>query len=66
MSYYDYDHFWAPHEVCGQKNKPVKTQARSLHIKQFLTQTWNKLLLRKNRSSDSIDSSTIQDEIKRT
>lgn len=64
MSYYDYDHFWAPHEVCGQKSKTIETQKLSSRIKQFLAQTWDEVFLRKSWDSDSIDSSTIQDKIR--
>ena len=52
MSYYDYEHFWAPHEVCGQKSTTVETQKLSSRIKQFLTQTWDKVFARKSLDSD--------------
>ena len=64
MSYYDYDHFWAPHEVCGQKNPTVENQKLWSRLKQFLTRTRNELFSRKSWESDSIDGSTIKDEIK--
>ncbi len=60
MSYYDYDHFWTPDEVCGQKDKPMETTKISSHMKQFLTKTWNEIFFRKNGESnntqDRIDS----------
>ena len=62
MSYYDYEHFWTPDEVCGQKNEPVETTKLSSHMKQFLTKMWHEVFFRKDGESNSI-SSTVQDEI---
>ena len=62
MSYYDYDHFWTPDEVCGNKDRPVETKKISSHIKQFLTEMWNEVFFRKNEESNSI-SSNVQDEV---
>ena len=53
MSYYDYDHFWTPDEVCGQKDKPVETKKISSHMKQFLTKMRNEIFFRKNGESDN-------------
>ena len=63
MSYYDYDHFWAPHEVCGQKSKAVETQKLSSRLKQFLAYAWNKVFLRKSWQSDNINSRTIKNKL---
>ena len=49
MSYYDFEHFWSPKQVCGQKSSPqvkIKKTKRIKHkIKQFvgelLGQDWS-------------------------
>ena len=63
MSYYDYDHFWAPHEVCGQKSETVENQKLSSRIKEIWTQTWDEVFARKSWESNRLDNSNIQDKI---
>ena len=61
MSYYDYDHFWAPHEVCGQKDKTVKHQKLLPRFKTLFIQIRNEFLADDKRKTETINNHSFQD-----
>ena len=36
MSYYDFEHFWSPEQVCGQKSSPQSKIKTTTKIKKFI------------------------------
>ena len=62
MSYYDYDHFWAPNEVCGQKRETVEDQKLLLRLKELSIQIWDEVFPKKNLKSEDINGGSFQEE----
>ena len=62
MSYYDYDHFWAPNEVCGQKRENVEDQKLLLRLKELSIQIWDEVFPKKNLESDDINGESFNEE----